>query len=227
MRRRLATRAQPAPRAKADGETRERLSNVALELFADHGFRKVTVRDISRHARANLAAVSYHFGDKLSLYGELVESAIEMMRSLNDTSIAAARDAPPEEKLRQYIHLYLPRMAHPRGRAALMQRMMRHELSEPTPALRRVLEHGIRPRIRYLSQVIAEMLGSAVDDERVHACVMSVQAQCFFFARERGSADVFGWPMPKSPGELERAAEYVAEFSIAGVRALARRGGKP
>ena len=63
-----------------DTETRDRLLKAAERLFADRGFKKVTVRDICRAARANVAAVNYHFGDKLGLYREVLQSAIDGMR---------------------------------------------------------------------------------------------------------------------------------------------------
>jgi AcrR family transcriptional regulator len=210
-------------RAKREVETRERLVEAALELFAEHGFRKVTVRDISRRARANLAAVSYHFGDKLGLYTEIVESAISMMRSFSDLSTRAGQGASPEEKLRHFVREFLPRVAEPQGKAASMQRLMRHEMAEPTPLLRRVVEQGIMPRTRYLGEVIAELMGCPADDERVRISVMSVQAQCLFFSRDRARRALFEAYFPTNQPDLMRTADYIADFSIAGVRALARR----
>ena len=64
-------------RSQADRETRERLLQVAKQLFADRGFRNVTVREICRDAHANVAAVNYHFGDKLGLYRAVLQSAID------------------------------------------------------------------------------------------------------------------------------------------------------
>jgi len=51
-----------------DQETRGRLLAAAARLFAERGFAKVTVRDICRRARANVAAVNYHFGSKDALF---------------------------------------------------------------------------------------------------------------------------------------------------------------
>ena len=53
-----------------DPRTRARLLKAAEQLFAERGFRKVTVREICHAAKANVAAVNYHFGDKLGLYRE-------------------------------------------------------------------------------------------------------------------------------------------------------------
>ena len=76
-----------------DRETRERLLKAAAQLFADRGFKKVTVRDICRAARANVAAVNYHFGDKSGLYREVLQLAIETMRATNDAARAAGARA--------------------------------------------------------------------------------------------------------------------------------------
>jgi len=43
---------------------RERLLEVARELFAQRGVDEVTVRDLAEAAAANVAAVNYHFGSK-------------------------------------------------------------------------------------------------------------------------------------------------------------------
>ena len=51
-----------------DLATKERLLREATRLFAERGFKKVTVRDICAAARANVAAVNYHFGGKPGLY---------------------------------------------------------------------------------------------------------------------------------------------------------------
>ena len=92
-----------------DRETRERVLKAAAQLFADRGFKKVTVRDICRGARANVAAVNYHFGGKGGLYREVLQLAIETMRATNDAARAAGRGQPVEERLRQYLHVSLCR----------------------------------------------------------------------------------------------------------------------
>jgi AcrR family transcriptional regulator len=72
-----------------DEETRERVRRAAAQLFADRGFKKVTVRDICRGARANVAAVNYHFGDKNGLYREVLQRAIDTLRATSDAARVA------------------------------------------------------------------------------------------------------------------------------------------
>ena len=58
-------------------ETRERIVSVALRLFAEHGFKGVSVRDISAAAQVNIAAISYHFGSKQGLYRTIFETVLD------------------------------------------------------------------------------------------------------------------------------------------------------
>ena len=51
----------------------ERLLRVASELFAREGFEAVSVRRITSRAKANLGAVTYHFGSKEALFHAVID----------------------------------------------------------------------------------------------------------------------------------------------------------
>src|SRR5262245_1943802 len=93
-----------------DRETRERLLKTAARLFAERGFKRVTVRDICRAARANVAAVNYHFGDKEGLYREVFRLAIDAIQSTTEAIKRAAAGQEPTEQLRTCIQMYLRRL---------------------------------------------------------------------------------------------------------------------
>lgn len=67
--------------------TRERLVSAARRLFADHGFHRASVRAITTRARANLGAVTYHFGSKDKLRDAVLD---QMFGRLADAVVAAA-----------------------------------------------------------------------------------------------------------------------------------------
>jgi AcrR family transcriptional regulator len=97
-------------------DTRERLIEAAGRLFADYGFKKVTVRDIVAAAHANIAAVNYHFGDKLGLYREVVEAAIAAQETTTRESREAGEGLPADERLRSFIRIFVGRaMKHPQS----------------------------------------------------------------------------------------------------------------
>ena len=47
--------------------TSDRLLEAAGEVFAEQGFHRATVRQITERARVNVAAINYHYRDKAEL----------------------------------------------------------------------------------------------------------------------------------------------------------------
>src|SRR5712691_6419534 len=129
---------------RGDPETRQRLLNAAAQLFADRGFKKVTVREICRAARANVASVNYNFRDKGGLYREVLQAAIDTMRATTDAARKAGEGLPADERLRRYIHVSLCRAAA-EGSPSWIRRLITREIADPTPAFDAVVEQGVRP----------------------------------------------------------------------------------
>src|SRR3954454_12077835 len=61
--------------APSFASTKQRLLEAAEELFAARGFDGTSVEEITRRARANRSAISFHFGGKEHLYIEAVKFA--------------------------------------------------------------------------------------------------------------------------------------------------------
>lgn len=203
-----------------DRETRDRLLNAACALFADRGFKKVTVREICQAANANVAAVNYHFGDKLGLYRELLQRAIDGMRRVTESARTAGEGCAAEEKLRRYLVIFLHHVLKPEH--ALLHRVLQRETLEPTPVLDTLIEQGVRPRVEYLAGVIAEMIGREPGDLTVLRCVGSVQAQIVMYLPNAIAAKL-GLRFKGTPEEIEAAAQHIVEFSMGGIMAVGGR----
>jgi AcrR family transcriptional regulator len=200
-----------------DKETRERLLATAEQLFAERGFSKVTVREICKSARANVAAVNYHFNGKKGLYDEVVRSAIKTMQSTTDLIREAGSGHSADEQLAAYISIFLKRVVAARDN--WIHHLMIRELSDPTPALDLVVKKVIVPRTAYLRDVLASMFDCDPTDPRVERCAMSVQAQCLALLSHPVAALR---PKTMSDRELESMAQHIAQFSLGGVRAIAK-----
>jgi AcrR family transcriptional regulator len=202
-----------------DLETRERLLSVASRLFAERGFAKVTVRDICRRARANVAAVNYHFHGKTGLYEEVLRSAIQTMRGTTEAAQRAGAGRAPAEQLETFIGIFLQKVVE--GRNSWIHQLMMHELSDPTPALDMVVDEVLRPRITYLSGIIARLIGTSEDDPRVSRCLMSVQAQIHALIVRNPIADRLVPDRPVTADGVAAIARHIARFSLAGIREMA------
>jgi AcrR family transcriptional regulator len=204
----------------ADQETRERLLKAAERLFADRGFRAVTVREICRAARANVAAVNYHFGDKLGLYRQVMQAAIDAMRQATEAARTAGDGKPPEDQLRLYIGIFLRRLLT--SGSDSIYKLINREILDPTPALDDLVEQGVRPRLEYLSGIVGRMIGCDPRDERVLRCVLSVQSQSVVFGRPNPVGERLGFSFLPTAAQIDEAARHIADFSIAGIQAAGR-----
>lgn len=63
--------------------SREKILNAAIELVAENG-TDVSVRQISKKAGVNVAAISYHFGSKDNLINEIVMHKMQVFKEVFD-----------------------------------------------------------------------------------------------------------------------------------------------
>lgn len=85
------------------GDTRQRIQDVALDLFAQQGYEKTSLREIAEHLEVTKAALYYHFKTK----EDIVISLFEDLARPCDELIAWAADRPrtletKTEVLRRY-----------------------------------------------------------------------------------------------------------------------------
>ena len=202
-----------------DLRTRERLVQVAAELFATRGFERVTVREICTAARANVAAVNYHFGDKAGLYRAVVQVAIQVMRETSDLSMEAGRGASSEEQLRAYVRVFLSRLTG-KDRLSWIHKLMNREMENPGEALRLVVREVMEPRLQHLGRLVADIAGLPATDPRVLRAVLSIQGQILLFARPLTPRIPQVWT--RLLADTAATAEHIANFSLAAVKELAR-----
>jgi len=207
-----------AGKSSEDRETRARLLHAAARLFAERGYARVTVRDICKKARANVAAVNYHFGGKDGLYRAVMRHAMETMQATTVAASEAGRGLPAAERIRAYVSVFADRLLGVHHETWIHQLMLR-EMSDPTPALAMVAEEVLKPRMDYLSGAIAELIHCAPDDPRVLRCALSVTCQFNSMLWTRAVATLLD-AEAGVPGSIDEIAEHIARFSLGGMKAV-------
>ncbi|PYR11015.1 MAG: hypothetical protein DMF99_09680 [Acidobacteria bacterium] len=167
--------------------SRARLLKAAERLFADRGFKEVTV--------------------------------IDRVRATNEAATQTGAGHRAEEQLRRSISIFIHRLLS--NGSDTVHRLITRELNDPTPALDALIEQGVRPRIDYLSGLVADLIGCDSGDPRVLRCVGSIQTQSIAYL-PNPIAQRLGMPATLTPGQIDDIAQHVADFSIAGIKAVAR-----
>src|SRR6185436_11991752 len=89
----------PTPRT----DTRSRVQKVALELFAEQGYEKTSLREIAERLGVTKAALYYHFKSKEEIVHAFVEDRLDATTQM----IAWVRDQPPGEGTRrEFVRRY-------------------------------------------------------------------------------------------------------------------------
>lgn len=199
-------------------DTRIRLLEAAGETFARHGFREATVREISRRAGVNVAAVNYYFGDKESLYSAVLNYALSSALKKYPADLDLCPGATIEARLYAFIRSFLFRVFD-EGRPAWHGKLMIREVAQPTSALEQMVEQGIRPLHQCLTGIVREMLGEEVGDEVVRLYVLSIIGQCIAYNIGRQVLTRL-YALKFDRAEIEGLADHITRFSLSAIRAI-------
>lgn len=164
---------QPARRKqRSDGaEARAQLLQAALRLFSEKGFAKTSTREIAQAAGANIAAISYYFGDKAGLYRAVFT---EPMGSAGD-DIALYNQA--HLNLRQSLEGFFASFLEPLKQGELVRlctRLHFREMLQPTGLWAEEIDNGIKPAHAALVAVLCRHLEIVKADDDVHRLAFSI-----------------------------------------------------
>ena len=208
-------------------DTRQRLLDAAGRLFAERGFKEVSIREICKEASgANVAAVNYYFRDKAGLYRELLEHMVDVTwRRDREDLEEALKGISPEEKLYIYVRKFVgDLLKDPNEQSMVLQKLMNREMADPSPEFEVVVEKGMRPNFRLLARIVGEIEGLPSDNLRVINCTNSVMGQCLLYASAKKLSKYFTPGLEFTTEVIDGIARHVTQFSLAGIGAIAQSG---
>lgn len=203
----------------AEIDTRTRILAAAGPVFAKHGFERATVREICASAGVNIAAVGYHFGDKLGLYRELIQQIRDLRERQFPTPDNAHR--PPEETLARIVRTMLSRIlaADPSGWES--QLFMR-EMQDPTPVFESIVREFFEPLFSRLSDVLGQLAGPETPHHVVQKLTLSVVGQCVYYKFGAGVIEIL---IPEKTRQqhfdIDSLVHHITAFSLAAAKTLA------
>jgi AcrR family transcriptional regulator len=122
---------------------RDRILDVAQELFAEHGYSAASTRAIAQAAGVNLAQLHYHFGAKRDLFKAAYLRGAVQVTGARSKALAAARAAhgeapiPLGELVESFVTPFMLNGKTPEGRATMRMHARLH--TEPDDISKDVL----------------------------------------------------------------------------------------
>ena len=205
------------------GHTKDRILDVAETLFADNGFAATSLRDITREAGVNIAAVSYHFGSKDALLGAVLERRIapvnrQRLELLDRAESEAGSDGADLEAL---VRALLAPPFHQRlvveGCATKFMQLAGRLHSEPHEQARTIFLAQFGEVMRRFVPAFRKALPHLDQDEASWRLLFVIGAM----AHTMMSSHMFEALGSRQPPDLERLLEALVQFAVAGIQAPA------
>jgi AcrR family transcriptional regulator len=188
---------------KRPDPVRDRLLSAGRALFCSRGFDAVSVRELTSRAKANLGAITYHFGSKEALYHATIDSiALPFAASLE-----AASRAPGSalDRVEAVVRAALDRTSAEPGVPTLVLRELAND--RPLPV----------PMARLMKRNIGIVMGIVIEGQRDGTVrpgdpallALSVVSQPFYFRiAGRGLEQAMGLAR-NDPHVWDRVVEHV------------------
>lgn len=201
-----------------DVNTKTALLAAAIEVFADKGFDSATVRDICGRAKANVAAVNYHYGSKDGLYAAVLD---EVFPTGEEWRAQITPSLSPEGRLHEFIR-GLAYDIYERGNEMIAQRwaIFLREMAKPSHNLDHIVQHQVQPRANELRSILADILGPDTTDTTLAFCSSNIWALMLDHLIILPILDRLTPHRPAMGSDLDEFVDHVVRFSLGGLQAM-------
>ena len=182
---RTAARNRSKAQRERGSDTRAQLIEAALDVFGRRGFEGASTREIAKAAKANLAAIVYHFGGKEALHVAVAEHVAASILARIGQTLAEAADpaatataagarAALEQLLSTFVDVILGT-----AEAERWARFIVREQLQPTLAFE-VIYRFMGNAAANVARLVATVFGVA-EDETVRLRVFTIMGQVLVF----------------------------------------------
>ncbi|HYB08432.1 MAG TPA: CerR family C-terminal domain-containing protein [Alphaproteobacteria bacterium] len=198
-------------------DTRRRILDAAIEIFAVEGYDGASTRTLAERAGVNLPAIQYYFGSKEGLYRAVIDYMVRQMETRMNpiaervrTLLDGGEPSPRElldhlcEMLDAFVLVVFDK-EHQQSRRLLWARS---EVEE-TAALDPLHERGKKQIFEPCAMLIARLLALSVDDEQVVLRTIAMIGQVVIFCN-KATRRALGW-------------SDFGEYRIAAIQKIVRR----
>ncbi|MEW2046208.1 TetR/AcrR family transcriptional regulator [Streptomyces sp. NPDC005476] len=177
------------------GNTRQRIQDVALELFAEQGYEKTSLREIAERLEVTKAALYYHFKTKEEIIVGIFTDLTKPIEDLIDWGKSQPHTLETKQDLvRRYSQ-------------ALSEATPLFRFMQENQATVRELQIGdsFKDRMRGLRDIIIDPDAPLADQVRCVSAIFTLHAGMFFLQ------DLEGDPEDKRAAVLEVAVDLVTQ----------------
>lgn len=152
--------------------TCHKIIEAAGKLFAEKGFKAVTVREIANAADTHLSALNYHFKNKEALYVEVLEDACRRVATSKEDRLELLK-LPSREALFAYVQGSMQEYVTLSGqewRVALVSR----NTVVPEAISNEIIQRYFHSELHFLSKIIAQLINKPEKHPQTYFSALSL-----------------------------------------------------
>ncbi|MHC4455791.1 MAG: CerR family C-terminal domain-containing protein [Planctomycetota bacterium] len=206
-------------------EVTTRLLNTAEDLFAQKGFDATSIRDITKAANCNVAAVNYYYSSKYNLYAEVFRRRLIELRQIRLESIekVMSQTQPPPtltELIRSFSNAFLePLLDHSTGQTFL--KLMVREMNDPRLTKDMFVNEIVTPTLTSLGQALNKLCPH-LDQKQIILSIISIVGQLVHVIRIHEMFDMNDFLGKQAP-TLTEIVDHIVEFSTTAIQEANKR----
>ncbi|SRR5581483_1253120 len=158
--------------------TRERVLEVACELFAEAGFHGTHLREICKRAETNVAGVCYHFQSKEGLYQAVMMEAGRQLSDL-DRNFITSTQLPAEHRLLALTESLLQRLG---AKRAWIAKLLARELADHADSAHNYAASRLERDFVLLQAAMKDLTGAQDRGEAVRLHALTLISECLFYS---------------------------------------------
>jgi len=162
-------------------DTRARLRELALQLFAEQGYEKTSLREIAEHLGVTKAALYYYFKSKEDIVRSLVEDYMAEMDELIEWGKAQPMSAATRAEI---VRRYLGIVA---GGAEVFRMLQQNQAAVASLASAKERGALFRERLDALIELLTGPGATLRDQVRAASALMSVNFGCLRYQNQVSS----------------------------------------
>lgn len=199
---------------------RDRVFEIACELFAEAGFHGTHFRDICKRTGTNVAGICYHFQSKEGLYQAAMMEAGRRLSAHQEDFVASQR-LPAEQRLLALIESLLERLS---AKRAWIAKLLARELIGPACGAHTYVASGLERDSVLLQAVMRGLLGAKANSEAIRLHALSVVTECVFYSLAGENLNHPFGPLAVRLPNRALLAHFLTQRTL---RALEREGNEP
>lgn len=190
----------------------------AADVFAEHGYKQGTIRQIANKAEMNVASVNYYFGNKETLYQEVLKTWTEVSFKKYPVVQEPEREITPEGKLFYQVCQILGKLFDKEETPWFGTLFVRMSVLEEKEQFKDMAECIYKPSVDIFTEIIKEIAGKEIDEKLLYFMATDIIGQCVFYYSNQKMLELVLPDNGKEIMTIEFLSKKITEFSVNAIR---------